>query len=292
MHGSRQAVSGVSINDEHSPVPMPLPEKIQFRTHTSRQTDLKSISILEHSLSPGHQARLRRKRVVQSSGAGPAVFTSRGMDPNTAASDDVESFRRIHVQPYNGNFLKALFETGENLRTLVIDMSAIDDDENELIDAAPFAERYTDIIKDFEALRNTDISPLLEIREKTKHMYYNKEYVMKQWVLRTAQLLFPPRRSFPIRPSVRQSIVPIRDWLQKPVSTPPSVPLLLDNNRERSPEEVRMFNHYHDLINPRSRIRNSPIHAFSRTYDPGLFASANCAVNASSGCFDTPGPQA
>lgn len=249
---------------------MPLPEKIQFRSHTSSQTDLKSISIREHSLTPGHQARLRRKHIVQSSRAGPTVLTGLGTNPSTAVSDDVESFRRIHVQPYNGNFLRALFEIGENLRTLLIDMSAIDDDENELIDEAPFAERYTDIIKDFESLRNTDISPLLEIRDKTKHMSHTKN-VMRRWVLRTARLLFPPKQSFPIRPSVRQAIVPIRDWLQKPTDWSPGsssiAPSLWNNNWETSPEEVRMFDHYHDLVRVRSRNRDTPINTIPTTRD-------------------------
>ncbi|KAG6355630.1 hypothetical protein INS49_003592 [Diaporthe citri] len=136
-HGLWHAASGVSSDDEHSPVPMPLPEKIQFRAHTSHLTDWKLISVREQSLSQAHQARFRRRRLAQTSGAGPAVLTGPGSDPSAAAIDDVESFRRIHVQPYNGNFLRALFEIGENLRTLVIDMLATDAGKNELINAAP-----------------------------------------------------------------------------------------------------------------------------------------------------------
>lgn len=291
IHRSRQAAGGVSMNDKNSPVPMPLPEKIQFRSHTSNETDWKSISVREHSLSPAHKARFRRRRIAQSSGAGPAVLTGRGSDPSTAAMDDVESFRRIHVQPYNGNFLRALFEVGENLRTLVIDMLAVDGDKNELIDEAPFADRYTDVITDFEVLRSTNISPLLEIRAKTKHMSDTKKLVMEKWVLRTAQLLFPPRRSFPIQPSTRRAIVAIEDWLQEnsncPLGYSSTVPPLSNNNPERSPEQLQMFNHYHGLINRRSHIQDSPIRAFHKIYDPGLFVSTNSWVNVNSECFDT-----
>lgn len=208
----------------------------------------------------------------------------RGSDPTTTAMDDVEAFRRIHVQPYNGNFLKALFEVGENLRTLVIDMSANDDGNNELIGETLFADRYTDIIRDFEVLRNTNISPSLEIQEKTQHMSEHKRTVMWQWVLRTAQLLSPPRPSFPIQPSVRQAIVPITKWLQKRQGAPYS-----DNNRQRTPEQLRMFDHYHDLINPRSRGRDSPIQAFQKTYDPGLFFSTNISIEVESDDFNAPG---
>lgn len=279
IHGLRQSASGVSSGDEHSPVPMPLPEKIQFRGEAPIQAGWKTISVREESLSPAREARFRRRRVAQSSGVGPAVLICRGPDPSTAATRDVESFRRIHVQPYNGNFLKALFEIGENLRTLVIDILAMDDSENELIDAASFADRYTYIIKDFEVLRKTNISPLLEIQEKTKQVSEVKQLVMEQWVLRTAQLLFEPRWSWSIQPSVRQAIVPIKDWLRIHPDFPGgfvSVVLQQSNiNGKRSPEQVRMFNHYHDLINPRSSARDSPIRALQRIYDPGLFVSQN-----------------
>lgn len=206
IHGLRQTASGVSSNDEHSPVPMPLPERIQFRNDSS-VIDWNSVSIRAHSLSPAHQARFRRRRVAQSSGAGHTVLTSRGSDPSTVAMDDFESFRRIHVQPYSGNFLRALFEIGENLRTLVVDMLAMGAGENELIDAAPFADRYTDIIRDFQVLRQTNISPALEIREKTKHMSKSKQIVIWQWVRRTAQLLAPPGLLFLIQPSVSISVL-------------------------------------------------------------------------------------
>lgn len=226
------------------------------------------------------------------------MLTGQGSDPSTAAMDEVESFRRIHVQPYSGNFLRALFEIGENLRTLVIDMLAIDVGESELIDAAPFADRYTDIIRDFEVLRNTNISPSLEIQKRTEHMSKTRQIIMWQWVLRTAQLLFPPRPSFPIQPSVRQAINPIIDWLQEGRSLVHNfsnwspVPPLFNSNRDRSPEQLRMFHHYHGLINPRPRVRDSSIHAFRKVHDPGLFYSPNDAIDLDSDCFDTPSARA
>lgn len=294
IHGLGQTASGVSPDDEHSPVPMPLPEKIQFQAHTSTHTDWELISIREHSISPAHQARFRRRRFAQSSRSGPAMLTGQGSDPSAAAMDDVESFRRIHVQPYNGNFLRALFEIGENLRTLVIDMLAIDVDKNELIDAAPFADRYTDIIRDFEVLRNTNISPSLEIKEKAKHMSKTRQIVMWQWVLRTAQLLFPPKSSFPIQPSVRQAIVPIINWLQEGKNEMPDfnswspVSSFLNNYPNMSPEQLGMFHHYHGLINPRPRVRDPTIHALRKIHDPGLFHSPNSSVEDLSNRFDTP----
>lgn len=233
---------------------------MDFRSHTPTGTDWKSIFVREQSPSQAHHTRFRRTRVAQSLGADPATLTGRtsARDPSTAAMDDVESFRRIHVQPYNGNFLKTLFEIGENLRTLVTDMSAIYNDENELTDEAAFADRYTDIIKDFEVLRNSSILPLSEIDGKTKHISSINQRVMRQWVRRTAQLLVQLRRSFPIQPSVRQAIDPIIHWLHKRPGWPSaykSTPLVSNNNWEKSPHKRRMFDHYHDIVGSSSRTR-------------------------------------
>lgn len=118
----------------------------------------------------------------ETNAAGTAV--SPQDDGNASELDGVETFRRIHILPYDGDALEALIEIGRRVRRLFMEYSSA-----HLADMTPFEERYKSIITDLDVLRDQNISPLVEIAKRARRSRVSTKLALEAYILRTAQIL-------------------------------------------------------------------------------------------------------
>lgn len=98
--------------------------------------------------------------------------------------DDVETFRRVHLLPYDGDALEALIKIGRRVRKLLMEYSGTPP-----ADLTRFRERYKSIIADLDVLSERNISPLVEISKRARRSGISTKMSLEAYILRTAQIL-------------------------------------------------------------------------------------------------------
>lgn len=160
-------------------MPVPPTEMIQLQgSATSTPIEWESRMVGNQSLMIKMTARSGSKKFIAGAAASPQD------DGNVSELDSVQTFRRIHLLPYDGEDLEALIEIGQEVRKLLREFSGAT-----LADMAPFKERYRGIVADLDVLRDRNISPLVEIARRAQNTTHSAKLTSEAYILRTAQTL-------------------------------------------------------------------------------------------------------
>jgi hypothetical protein len=259
------------------PIPPPPAEKIRLQT-SSWSGRWNSGYIREQALQ--RQAKLRRNRIRDNFAAG---ITS------AFDGDEVASFRRIHIIPHEGDILNGLVETGEKLRDLMIDLSA-DSSPQDLETPSAFESRFKDILSAFSKLKETNITPLLELQKRSSRDSRSRSEPLEGWIRKTSQILVNAPFKFK---GCQEQIKDICDWLLHTNGSGPSNHSNCQSDPPARPVEgaLALFNHYHELLNPNSlttEISKYKIESLRPVYDAGI--SRWGLFNVGRGKTDTPAP--
>ncbi|KAI8629558.1 hypothetical protein F5Y19DRAFT_475545 [Xylariaceae sp. FL1651] len=146
---------GISQSSHELEIPMPPPETLRLQT-SSWSGSWTSDYVRE-------QARLRLP-ILAKKGHRVQQFDGQLNNPPLELADEIEeSFRRVHVIPFQGDPLEALIKIGQRCRDLMVQFSSHIADPLLSLSSAPFEPIFADILTDMEEIRSSGINPLLEL---------------------------------------------------------------------------------------------------------------------------------
>jgi hypothetical protein len=214
-------------------------------------------------------------------------------------TEEITTFRRVHVLPYQGDILKALIEPGKKLRELMIDISAKSPSQSS-VDSLPFEQTFSSILADFNELKDTHVSPLLELHKRSMSNPSSSNAALQAWIEKTRLILMKA----PFKSEEHQAqIQEICLWLERiPIltkaTTAPTttttitttLPLQEYTKGTKFEKCQELFDHYHQLLN-NSHRGYAPMQSQNALYpvhDTGFFVLGGLMREHYNGDTDTP----
>ncbi|KAJ8131166.1 hypothetical protein O1611_g2461 [Lasiodiplodia mahajangana] len=173
---------GISESSNKSGIPVPPPEAPLLWSSrwngTWRPNDMTEQDIRSYSIS-------KRKR--------RGIYPGEDTPLSDLADDEIEeSFRRVHVIPFQGDPLEALIKIGQRCRDLVVEFSSGHLGLYDTLSASPFKDTFSSILSDLEEIRAMGISPMLELCTRQglvdKHAILDANFMRTSMMLRNAPL--------------------------------------------------------------------------------------------------------
>ena len=194
-------------------------------------------------------------------------------------STDEISFRRVHLIPYQGDLLEALFRTGRKCRELLIKFCRSDGREG-VKETADFSAQFDKILDEFEELKDTGISPLADLARRAGP--HRRKKVVYYWMQKTALILNTVPHVVANADANEQRIKDIVSWLE---SGPPFYEIVEKgqpvtkvqhpcSRKEYWNGIEQPYQHYRGLMTQSSK--SSPVQG------PYLFETSTSATNTTS----------